>query len=177
MGKIKIVLDADVVIDFKDGNRLLDLPKVLPEYDFAILDIVLDQELGKWHSTKDYILRQIEWVKTGPTLSIIPWKPDRETMRIYAELRRTKDMGESACMAYCQTHNDVLASCNLSDTKAYCNANGITYVTFLDLVWYAWRNGVMNEDECNQCIQDAITAGNKIPNVKITEYIPTISDL
>lgn len=177
MGKIKIVLDADVVIDFKDANRLIDLPKVLPGYDFVILDIVLDQELGKWHSTKDYILKQIEWIKTGPKLSIIPWEPDRETMRIYAELRRTKDMGESACMAYCQTHNDVLASCNLSDTKAYCNAKGIAYVTFLDLVWYAWRNNVMNEDECNQCIQDAIAAGNKIPNVAIAQYIPTISNL
>ena len=117
MGKIKIVLDADVVIDFKDANRLADLPRILPGYDFVILDIVLNQELGKWRSTKDYILRLIEWIKPGPTLSIIPWQPDRETLRIYAELRRTKDMGESACMAYCQTHNDVLASCNLKDTR------------------------------------------------------------
>ena len=86
-------------------------------------------------------------------------------------------MGESACMAYCQTHNDVLASCNLKDTQHYCESNGITYVTFLDLVWYAWRNGVMTEEECNCCIQDAISAGNKVPNVTIIQYIPTISNL
>ena len=177
MGKTKIVLDADVVIDFKDANRLADLPRVLPGYDFVILDIVLDQELGKWRSTKEYVLRLIEWIKTGPTLSIIPWQPDRETLQIYAELRRTKDMGESACMAYCQTHNDVLASCNLRDTREYCESNGITYVTFLDLVWYAWRNRVMTEEECNNCIQDAISAGNKVPNIPITQYIPTISNL
>ena len=66
MGKTKIVLDADVVIDFKDANRLADLPRILPGYDFVILDIVLNQELGKWHSTKDYILRLIEWIKNRP---------------------------------------------------------------------------------------------------------------
>lgn len=80
-------------------------------------------------------------------------------------------------MAYCQTHNDILASCNLRDTKQYCEKNGITYVTFLDLVWYAWRNGVMSEDECDKCIQDAIAAGNNIPNKSIAKYTPTISNL
>ena len=177
MGKIKIVLDADIVIDFKDANHLPDLPKILPDYDFVILDVVLEKELGKWQSTKNYILRQIEWIKTGPNLSIIEWKPDIETAKIYALLRQTKGVGESACIAYCQTHHDVLASCNLSDTRNYCEENGITYVTFLDLVWYAWRNKVMTEEECNQCIQDAIAAGNRIPNTRIAEYIPTISNL
>lgn len=177
MEKTKIVLDADVVIDFMDAKRLADLPRILPGYDFVILDIVLDKELGKWRSTKEYVLRTIEWIKIGPSLSIIPWQPDRRMLEIYAELRRTKDMGESACMAYCQTHNDVLASCNLKDTQHYCESKGITYVTFLDLVWYAWRNGVMTEEECNCCIQDAISAGNKVPNVTIIQYIPTISNL
>ena len=73
-------------------------------------------------------------------------------------------------MAYCQTHHDVLASCNLSDTKIYC-------VTFLDLIWYAWRNNVMTESDCNQCIKDAIAAGNIIPDIIISEYVPTISIL
>ncbi len=177
MEKIKIVLDADTVIDFKDANRLFDLPGILPDYDFVILDIVLDQELGKWKSTKDYICRQIEWVKNGPKLSVIPWRPDFETMKIFATLNETKGIGESACIAYCQTHNDVLASCNLSDTREYCEQNGITYVTFLDLVWYAWRNNVMTEEECNACIQDAIAEGNRIPNIPIAEYMPTISNL
>ncbi len=177
MGKTKIVLDADVVIDFIDADHLFDLPRVLPKYDFVILDVVLDKELGKWKSTKNYILKHIEWIKTGSKLSIIPWNPDRETLQIYAELKRTKGMGESACIAYCQTQNDVLASCNLRDTKVYCEENGITYVTFLDLVWYAWQNDVMNESECDKCIQDAIAAGNKILNVAISQYIPTISNL
>lgn len=177
MNRVKIVLDADVIIDFIDGKRLLEMPAILPDYDFVLLDLVLNQELGRYKSTKQFIERQIEWFKGTRNLSILEWKPDVETLKIYSKLLLTKGKGESACMAYCQTHNDVLASCNLRDTKAYCEENGITYLTFLDLVWYAWHNEVLSEAECNQCIQDAISAGNKIPNVRIAEYIPTISNL
>ena len=41
MGKTKIVLDADVVIDFKDANRLAELPRILPGYDFVFLILCL----------------------------------------------------------------------------------------------------------------------------------------
>lgn len=177
MNKVKILLDADVVIDFIQGHQFHVLPRILPSYDFVILDLVMDQELGRDPSTKQYIERQIEWFKGLPNLSIIEWDPDPETLRLYSLLLRTKGKGESACMAYCQTHNDVLASCNLRDTKAYCEQNGITYITFLDLIWYARQNKVLTEEECNQCIQDAIAAGNYIPNIQIAHYIPTISNL
>lgn|SRR5574344_860579 len=178
MARVKIVLDADVVIDFMDGKRLCDLPKILPAYDFVLLDIVMREELSKWPPTSKYITKSIEWVSNGPKLSIIEWHPDNQAKQIYAHLRQSKGIGESACMAYCQTNNDVLASCNLRDTKKYCEENGITYLTFLDLVWYAWKNKVMSEEECNQCIQYAIAAKNKIPNIRtISEYLPTISNL
>ena len=177
MNKVKIILDADVVIDFIDGHQLPVLPRILPAYDFVILDIVMDQELGRHPATKQYIERQIEWFKESPNLAILEWAPDQETLRIYAHLLLTKGKGESACMAYCQTHNDVLASCNLRDTRAYCEQNGISNITFLDLIWYAWRNNVLTEGECDQCIQDAIAAGNIIPNTPIAKYIPTISNL
>ena len=175
--RVKILLDADVVIDFIDGHQFSILPRILPSYDFVILDLVMNQELGKHPATRRYIERQMEWFKGSPNISIIEWKPDLETLRIYAHLLQTKGKGESACMAYCQTHNDVLASCNLKDTKLYCEQNGITYVTFLDLVWYAWRNKVLSESECDQCIQDAIAAGNNIPNTRIARYKPTVSSL
>lgn len=119
----------------------------------------------------------MEWFKDGTNISVIEWSPDSETLQIYSRLLRTKGKGESACMAYCQTHNDVLASCNLKDTKDYCEQHGITYVTFLDLIWCAWQRKVLTEDECNQCIQDAISARNHIPNIPIARYVPTISNL
>lgn len=46
MGRIKIVLDADVVIDFKEADRLFILPKILPDYDFVILDIMKNSGNG-----------------------------------------------------------------------------------------------------------------------------------
>lgn len=177
MNKVKILLDADVVIVFIDGQQLSILPRILPGYDFVILDLVLNEELGKHPATKLYIERQIEWFKGAPNLSILEWNPDRETLQIYAMLLRTKGKGESACMAYCQTHNDVLASCNLRDTKLYCEEHGITYITFLDLIWYAWQRKVLSEAECDKCIQDVISAGNIIPNIPIAHYVPTISNL
>lgn len=177
MNRVKIVLDADVVIDFIDGHQLFILPKILPTYDFVILDLVLNQELGKHPATKQYIDRQIEWFKETSNLSILEWKPDKETLQIYSLLSRTKGKGESACIAYCQTHSEVLASCNLRDTKQYCEENGITYITFLDLMWYAWRNNVLSEELCNKCIQDVIASGNMVPNVLISQYTPTIDCL
>lgn len=177
MNKTKILLDADVVIDFIEGMQLSVLPQILPTYDFVILDLVFNQELSKYPSTKQYIERQIEWFKGVPNLSIMEWNPDKETLLIYSQLVRTKGKGESACMAYCQTHHDVLASSNLKDVKNYCEENGITYITFLDLIWYAWQRGVLSEEECDKCIQDVINAGNKIPNIPIAQYIPTISNL
>lgn len=38
--KIKIVLDADVIIHFAKGGMLSSLPRVFPECEFVVLDIV-----------------------------------------------------------------------------------------------------------------------------------------
>lgn len=46
MNKVKIILDADVVIDFIDGHQLQALPRILPSYDFVILDLVISYESG-----------------------------------------------------------------------------------------------------------------------------------
>ena len=36
--KVKIVLDADVIIHFAKGELLNILPSILPEYDFVVLE-------------------------------------------------------------------------------------------------------------------------------------------
>ena len=38
--KTKIVLDADVIIHFAKGGRLDMLPRILPEYQLMVLDVV-----------------------------------------------------------------------------------------------------------------------------------------
>lgn len=38
--KTKIVLDADVIIHFAKAGRLHELPSILPEFQFMVLDVV-----------------------------------------------------------------------------------------------------------------------------------------
>lgn len=55
--KTKIVLDADVIIHFMKAGRFAQLPEILPEYEFLILDVVYD-ELSKY-SQYETIHRQL----------------------------------------------------------------------------------------------------------------------
>lgn len=41
--KVKIVLDADVIIHFAKGGLLNILPTILPEYEFVVLDKVMEE--------------------------------------------------------------------------------------------------------------------------------------
>ena len=41
--KTKIVLDADVINHFVRGGKLALLPKILPEFQFIVLDIVKNE--------------------------------------------------------------------------------------------------------------------------------------
>ena len=95
----------------------------------------------------------------------------------FARLNKTKGTGESACLAYCKFHNNVLASSNLKDTKEYCRTENITYFTTLDFLWYAKKNKVMTEKECNDFIQTVISKNSILPNISITIYTPTINFL
>lgn len=140
--QVQIVLDSDVIIHFIKGNCLSILPKILPQYKYVILSIVYDRELSRDSSTKAQIDNQIRLLKN---IQIIPWKPDSNIIKEFARLNKTKGTGESACLAYCKFHNNVLASSNLKDTKEYCRTENITYLTTLDFLWYAKKNKVMTE--------------------------------
>lgn len=43
MEKVKIVLDADVLIHFAKGDMLSFLPDILPEYEHVILSAVYEE--------------------------------------------------------------------------------------------------------------------------------------
>lgn len=119
--QVRIVLDSDVVIHFIKGECLNRLPAIFSKYKFVILDIVYNRELSKDLASKRQIDNQINYLKN---IEIIPWKPSLEMTKEFAILKQTKGIGESACLAYCKFHNDVLASSNLRDTKAYCQIDG-----------------------------------------------------
>lgn len=172
--QVQIVLDSDVVIHFIKGECLSMLPEILPRYRCIILSIVYGRELSRDPRTKTQIDNQIQLLKN---IDIISWQPDLEMSGEYARLYKSKGSGESACLAYCKFHNEVLASSNLKDTKEYCQAENITYLTTLDFLWYAKKNKVMTERECDEFIQKVISKNSILPDISIAEYKPTIDYL
>ena len=43
MEKVKIILDADVLLHFAKAGRLNMLPEILPEYEHVVLSTVYDE--------------------------------------------------------------------------------------------------------------------------------------
>lgn len=57
--KVKIVLDADVIIHFSKGGLLSLLPQIFPEYEYIVLDKVYD-ELSSVRSQLDNQITYLE---------------------------------------------------------------------------------------------------------------------
>lgn len=167
--KIKIVLDADVVIHFIKGECLSLLPEILPGYRFVVLDIVFDTELRRNAQTCTQIDNQIRFVGN---ITVEAWKPNYEMMKEYAFLLQTFGVGESASMVYCKYNPNVLASSNLRDIKFYCEQNNITYLTTMDFLSLAHRKKILNEEECDAFITAVLQQGSKLPVKRLRDYTP-----
>lgn len=165
MAKVRIVLDADVLLHFAKAQRLSMLPEILPEYDHIVLDVVY----GEVKSIQRQLGNQIDLIKN---ISMEQFNPRNDMMVEYARLRKTFGKGESACMAYCKFTHNVVGSSNLKDIKAYCLKEGIIYLTTLDFLYYAFRWHKMSEEDCRQFIIDVQANGSILPMVDITSYIP-----
>lgn len=132
--KTKIVLDADVIIHFIKGGSYNLLPDIFPEYEYIILDVVYN-ELSSNRNTKRIIDNSVEYLKK---VRVVDFAPKGFSNKEYAFLCSTLGKGESACMIYCKDNKDVLGSSNLRDVKTYCESNGITYLTTIDFLYYAY---------------------------------------
>ena len=169
MAKVKIVLDADVIIHFIKAGCFSKLFKILPTYEYIILSQVYN-ELKIHHTQID---NQIIFFKD---LRIENYSPTGNSMAEFFRLTSTMGKGESACMVYCKEYNDVLGSSNIKDIQSYCKKNGITYLTTLDFLYYAYTNKIMTQEECNQFISEVKSKGSKLPaNITdITHYKCTV---
>lgn len=168
--KVKVVLDSDVIIHFIKGGCLSLLPQILPTYSFIILDIVYDRELAASHRV---ILQNI--VAQLKTISIERWEPSREERQEFIRLQRQFGLGESAAMAYCNYHNDVLASSNLKDIVDYCDTNSITYFTTMDFLYQARFKNIMSEQECDEFITNVVAQDSKLPVTRMSNYKPRLT--
>jgi predicted nucleic acid-binding protein len=167
MKKVKIILDADVLIHFYKADRLSILHTIFPSYEYVILSIILEEEI--YGKTLDCIKNHILLLKK---IKIEKWNPSGEMLREYACLLKKYGKGESACMAYCKFNHDIVASSNLKDIKEYCDENDITYLTTMDFLYEAFKRNILTENECNLFISTVIEKGSKLPNIKITEHNP-----
>lgn len=165
MEKVKIVLDADVLIHFCEAERLSMLPEILPEFEHVILDVVY-KEVFPIQNQLDNQIRLLKNIKMEA------FSPSGEMLFEYAKLSKTRGKGESACMSYCRFTNNVIGSSNIRDIKDYCKQNRITYLTTLDFLYYAYKRGIMTKDDCKKFVEDVQANGSKLPNIDITKYIP-----
>lgn len=168
--KTKIVLDADVIIHFIKGGQFCLLLDIFPEYQYLILDVVYD-EITVHGNNKTQIDHTLSYFSSR--ITCISFDPKGESIREYAQLRSTLGKGESACMVYCRDHQDVLGSSNLRDITEYCRQNGITYLTTLDFLYYAFVRNMMTKAEVAAFIAEVVAKGSKIPVVDIEHYTPT----
>ena len=155
--KTKIVLDADVVIHFSKGELLSLLPRIFPEYEFVLLEAVREELLSEIRTQID---NQILLLKN---ITLLPFAPHGDMLREYARLKTRFGKGESACMAYCLFNHDVIGSSNLRDIRAYCEDNGIAYLTTMDFLWHGWRKSLLTAAEANAFICEVRAKGSKLP--------------
>lgn len=168
--KTKIALDADVIIHFIEAGNFSLLPDIFPEYEYIILDVVYN-EIAKNPKTKKFIDR---FLFHFTKLRKEKFFPKGESMKEYFSLQRKLGQGESACMIYCRDNKDVLGSSNLKDIKEYCTQNGITYLTTLDFLYYAYCRKKMTQQECTEFIHNVNNSGSRLPVIDITQYRCTV---
>lgn len=166
--RVRIVLDADVIIHFSKGGLLSLLPQIFPEYEY----IVLDKVYNELKTVQNQLDNQIQFFGN---ITKVEFTPTSEIMREYAVLKSKFGDGESACMAYCRYTANIIGSSNLSDIKNYCTEHKITFLTTLDFLYYAWSRGLLSEKDCGVFIQDVTSKGSRLPKIdSITEYSPNV---
>ena len=144
----KILLDCDVIIHFIKAGKQLLLPKIYPGR-FVILDKIYD-ELMTRPSNRIPVGNFIAYTK----IEIIPMPKNIEIIKEYAILKKTKGVGEAACMAVARHTSDYIASSNLKDIRLYCETHNIVYLTTMDILLEAFKLKIMSEEECDAFIKD-----------------------
>lgn len=166
--KVKIVLDADVIIHFSKGRLLSLLPEIFPEYEYIVLDKVYDElsSLQLQLNNQITLIGNIKKVEFAPTIEIL---------REYVTLKSRFGDGESACMAYCRYTSNIIGSSNLRDIKNYCTDHQITYLTTMDFLYYAWYRKKLTEEDCSAFMDDVRAKGSRLPVIaSITQYKPNV---
>lgn len=155
-----IVFDADVIIHFLNGDKLLDLLHIFPN-EAIIIDKVYG-ELAKNKKTKTSLDNLINL----KLLNKVAFPGNLEIIKEYAHLRSplmNKGIGESACLAYCKHTKDTIASSNLKDIREYCKLHKIQNLTTIDFIINAYKNGIWKISELKKFIDKLVANNHRVP--------------
>lgn len=158
MANKKIVLDADVIINFSKVNKLYLLARFLPTYDFIVLDIVYNEINNRVRSNLKNVIDSLH------EISLVTFPQDVNMMSEYGQLMKKFGKGESACMSYCRFSSNVVGSSNFVDIRNYCTENNILYVGTVDFLYYGIKNGVIKEKDAEHLLNSMIDQGAKLPS-------------
>lgn len=166
----KLLLDADVIIHFCKAGSFLLLATLYKNRLF-VLDRVAT-ELRKhpvFHTELDRMIRAKLLMEIE-----LPNRP--EIILEFAKLTSKRSgAGESACMAYCRFHKDILASSNLRDIEDYCIIHNIEFKSTLDLVYELHQSNMLTRSECDQFIQDVLKKGSRLRYKNFQDYLESRS--
>ena len=168
MEKVKIVLDADVIIHFSKGCLLNVLPKIFVN---MILLYFKQCTMNYWDQSEENWIDKYFFLKN---ISLLPFSPRGEMMKEYAKLIKTLGKGESACMVYCRFNHDVIGSSNLRDIKEYCQRYNLTYLTTVDFLFFAIQRKLMTKDEAVQFISEVRRKESKLPDVDFDTFVSKV---
>jgi hypothetical protein len=157
---IFILIDADVVSHFIVGGYITVLPRIFP-YKIKILDKVY-QELVRTPKKKIEVNNLIDM----KLFTILPFpENDEQIKKEFLRLMKLefKGEGESACMAVVRYSKNILASSNLRDIANYCKMHQLQYLTTMDFLCEALRTNIMSLKDCNEFLNRAKLANQKMP--------------
>jgi hypothetical protein len=162
-----IVFDADVIIHFIKGDKLLDLFRIYPNKSIVLTKVY--NELAKRASTKETIDNLISL----NLLQKVDLPTKAEFIKEYAHLTGIRNLGEgeSACLAYCRLSKDLVASSNLRDIKTYCEMHDITYLTTMDFVFHAYKTEFWSKLICDNFVNNLVKNGARIPYPSFDEFL------
>ena len=118
----------------------------------------------------------IHFIK-GNCLSILPKILPQYKYVILSIVYDRELSRDSSTKAQIDNQIRLLKNIQIIPWKPDCRTENITYLTTLDFLWYAKKNKVMTEKECNDFIQTVISKNSILPNISITIYTPTINFL
>jgi hypothetical protein len=162
-----ILIDADVISHFITGGLITLLPKIFP-YPIKILDKVY-AEISRMPGRK----AEVDNLLNFKLMEKIPFPEENpEVKKEYLHIKKLmfKGDGEAACLAVVRYSQDILASSNLKDIASYCKMHQISYLTTMDFLCKAVKNGQMSESDCDHFIQRVLNAGSRLPVKKWEDY-------